>query len=67
MYGDDAVDRSTVSRWARKYSGFSWHQQTAQTPDNVQRVNDMVLEDRRVTVKEMSVQLGIGKQVCAKY
>jgi hypothetical protein len=30
------------------------------TPDNVQRVvNDMVLVDRRVTVKEMSVQLGI--------
>jgi hypothetical protein len=30
----------------------------AQTPDNVQRVNDMGLEDRRVTVKELSIQVG---------
>jgi hypothetical protein len=28
---------------------------TAQTPDNVQCVNDLVLEDRRVTVKDVSI------------
>jgi hypothetical protein len=39
---------------------------TAQTPDNVQRVNGMVLEDRRATAKEMSVQLGIG-EACAEH
>jgi hypothetical protein len=54
VYGDDAVDGSTVSLWAHQYSGFSLHRHTARTPDNVQHVNDMVLEDRRVTVKEMS-------------
>ncbi|PNF29555.1 hypothetical protein B7P43_G01919, partial [Cryptotermes secundus] len=63
VYGDDAVERSTVSRWARKLYGESGHANirdsprtgsphTAQTPDNVQNVNDMVLEDRLVTVKE---------------
>jgi hypothetical protein len=70
MYGYDAVDRSTLSRWARRLSGESGHtsildsgtrRHTAQIPDNVQRVKDMVLEDRRVTVKEMSVPLGIGE------
>jgi hypothetical protein len=36
-------------------------QHSAQTPDNLQRVNDIVLEDKRVTVKKMSVKLGIGE------
>jgi hypothetical protein len=40
---------------------------TTQTPDNEQRVKDMVLEDKRVTVKEMSVKLGMRKQVYAEY
>ncbi|PNF20420.1 hypothetical protein B7P43_G08136, partial [Cryptotermes secundus] len=66
VYGDDAVDRSSVSRWARRLSGESGHAnirdpprtgrpQPAQTPDNVQRVG----------LKEMSVQLGNDKaSVC---
>jgi transposase len=76
VYGDDTVDCSTVSQWARRLTGESWHTNirdsprtgrphTTQTPDNVQRGNNMVLEDRRVTVKEMSVQLEIGEaSVC---
>jgi hypothetical protein len=47
VHGDGAVDRSTVSRWARRLSGESGHANirdsprtgrphTAQTPDNVQ-------------------------------
>jgi transposase len=73
---DDAVDRSTVSRWTRRLSGESTHTNildssrtgrphTAQTHDNVQRLNDMVLGVRCVTVKEMSVQLEIEEaSVC---
>jgi transposase len=64
VQGGDAVGRSTVSRWARRLSGESGHANirgsprtgrphTAQTPDNVQRVNNMVLEVRRVTVREI--------------
>jgi transposase len=74
--GDDAVVCNTVSRWARRLSGESGRiniqdspgtgrPHTTQTPDNVQHVNSMVLEDRRMTVKEMSVQVGIGEaSVC---
>jgi hypothetical protein len=36
-----------------------------QTPDNVQRVN-MVLENRCVTVKDISVQLGIGETIVCR-
>jgi hypothetical protein len=72
VHGDDAVNRSTVSRWARRLSGESVHinnwdsprsgrPHTAQTSDNVQRVNDVILGDRHVTVKEMTVKLRIGK------
>jgi hypothetical protein len=32
----------------------------AHAPDNVQHVNDMVLKDRSVSMKEISVELGIG-------
>jgi hypothetical protein len=76
MYGDDAVDRRTVSRWARRLSGESGtpifgillataDPPVAQTSDNVQLVSDMALGDKRVPVKEMSVKLGIGEaSVC---
>jgi hypothetical protein len=38
---------------------------TAQTPDNLQCVNSMVLKDRCATVKETSIQLGIREaSVC---
>jgi hypothetical protein len=75
-FGDDAVDRSTVIRYARRLSGESGHvnirhsprtsrRNTAQTPSNVQHVSDMVLEDKRVTLKEMSLKLGIEEtSVC---
>lgn len=91
VYGDDAVDRSTVSRWAQRVSGENGHAniqdrgrsgrpQTAQSPAIVQRINNLVMDDRRVTVKEMSLRVGIGeasvcrilkqlglKKVCARW
>ncbi|KAJ4447768.1 hypothetical protein ANN_09776 [Periplaneta americana] len=67
-----AVDRSTVSRWASRLSGKRGHANirdthrkdrtsTARSPDIVQRVNKMVVADKRVTVKELSLQVGIGE------
>jgi hypothetical protein len=73
VYEDDAVNCSTVSGWVRRLLGERGHANigdyprtgrlhTAQTPDNV---SVMVLEDKCVTVKGMSVQLGIGEvSVC---
>lgn len=76
VYGDDAVDRSTVSRWAQRVSGENGHANiedrrrsgrphTAQTPLIVQRLNNLIRDDKRVTVKQMSSILGIGEaSVC---
>ncbi|KAJ4438667.1 hypothetical protein ANN_14614 [Periplaneta americana] len=66
-----SVDRSTVSRWASRSSGERVHANirdtpcsgrpcTTRRPDNVQRVN-MIVADKRVTVKELSLQVGIGE------
>ncbi|PSN51230.1 hypothetical protein C0J52_10543 [Blattella germanica] len=60
VYGAAAVDRSTVNRWASRLRDERGHANirdnprsgrphTAQTPDNVQRVNDLVLADKRIT------------------
>lgn len=91
VYGNAAVDRSTVSRWASRLRDDSGHgniedsprsgrPRTAHTPDNVQRVNELVADDRRITVNELSRYVGIGegsvcrilkvlalKKVCARW
>lgn len=76
VYGDSAVDRSTVSRWAKRTSeehGLanladqprSGRPQTATIEVNVERVNSLIQSDRRVTVAELSMQLEIGEaSVC---
>jgi hypothetical protein len=44
VHGDDAVDRSTVGM---PIFGILLAPAHRETPDNVQRVNDMILEDKR--------------------
>jgi len=72
VYGNCAVDRSTVSRWAKRTREEHGHAdlddqyregrpQTAMTESNVDRVNELIQNDRRVTVAELSRQLRIGK------
>jgi hypothetical protein len=76
VYGDDAMDRSTVGRCAKLLSGKSGHAdiddllhsgrpQSAHTDTIVESVNNMIVADRRVTVKQLSLQLDIGEaSVC---
>ncbi|KAJ4441066.1 hypothetical protein ANN_10916 [Periplaneta americana] len=63
----ESVDRSTVSRWASRLSGERGQANipdtprsgtpcTARSPDNVQRFDNVVVADKRVTVKELSLQ-----------
>ena len=72
VYGYDADDLSTFSQWASRFSGESGHANirdfsrsdrlhNAQTPDNVQFINNLSLADKRVTVKELSLQMGVGE------
>jgi [histone H3]-lysine36 N-dimethyltransferase SETMAR len=76
VYGNCAVDRSTVSRWVKRTCEEHGHTdlddqprkgrpQTAMTEDTIDRVNNLIQSDRRVTVAELSMQLEIGEgSVC---
>lgn len=73
VYGASAVDRSTVSRWAqrvRSSEGGSAELQdlpragrpsTAVTPDMLQRADDLIRKDRRITTRELALKLSISK------
>lgn len=72
VYGDDTVDRSTVGRWAKLTAAGKGHAnvydrprcgrpQSARTEATIEKVNDFIAEDRRVTVAELSLKLDIGE------
>ena len=67
MNGDDVVDCSTVSQWESRLSGecgqvsilnfsCSGESHSAQTPDSVQRINNLIFAD-----KELSPQIRVGE------
>ncbi|KDR19149.1 hypothetical protein L798_07040 [Zootermopsis nevadensis] len=76
VYGEDTVDRSTVSRWAQRTSGKGGHgnirdlprssrPQSARTDANVERVNNMIMTDRRINVTQLSLRMDIAEaSVC---
>jgi histone-lysine N-methyltransferase SETMAR len=76
VYGNSAVDRSTVGRWVKRTSEEHGHAdlddqsrsgrpQTAMTEDTIDRANNLIQSDRRMTVAELSMQLEIGEaSVC---
>ena len=76
MNGDDTVDRSSVIRCTSRLSGESGHanirnfphscrQHTRQSPENVQHINNLILADKRMTVKELSLEMEVGEaSVC---
>jgi histone-lysine N-methyltransferase SETMAR len=71
--GDMAVDKSTVSRWAKRLASSEQGQDnvfylprsglpsTAVTPATMQRADSHIRNDRRVTTREFAAVLGIGK------
>jgi transposase len=73
VYGDMAVDKSTVSRWAQRLalseqgqgnvSDFprSGRPCTAVTPARMQRADGHIRNNRRITTRELAAVLGIGK------
>lgn len=67
--GDGAPSRRTVYNWAELFTGgrdsaekgtSSGRPRTAVSEENVQRVEDMIADDRRITVRELADILGIG-------
>jgi hypothetical protein len=65
VYGDDAVDYSTISRWACRLSGQSRNTNIQNFPSTgrLQKHLTVCSVLRHVTVKVMSAQLGTGKCV----
>jgi transposase len=71
VYGSCAVDRSTVGRWAKrlKASGSaetelrdlprSGRPATANTPDILNRADAIIDADRRITTRQLYLQLSI--------
>ena len=72
VYGSCAVDRSTVGRWVQRVKASesgetdlhdrprSGRPATATSPDMLQRVNDIIHADRRLTSPQLAVQLSVS-------
>lgn len=74
VYGDDAVDRSTVNRWVIKFRGCepgkaiivdetrSGRPITATDDNHRKCVDDLIQNDRRITQKRIANHIGISKE-----
>jgi DNA-binding MarR family transcriptional regulator len=73
VYGDMAVDKSTVSRWAKRLASSeqgqgnvsdlprSGRSSIAVTPSTMQRADSYIRNDRRITTRELAAIIGIDK------
>jgi transposase len=78
VYGDMAVDKSTVSRWAKRLTSSeqgegnvsdlprSGRPSTGVTPATMQRADNHIQNDRRITTRKLAAILGIGKRSVGK-
>jgi hypothetical protein len=72
------VDKSTDGRWAKRLASSEQGQgnvpdlprsgrtSTAVTPATMQRADSHIRTDRRITTRELSARLGIGKEAPIK-
>jgi hypothetical protein len=73
VYGDSAVDKSTVSRWASQIAGSekgqaelgdiprSGRPTTAVTPALLQRADEQIRKDQRITTRKLATKLSVSK------
>jgi transposase len=76
VYGDSSTSFSTIEKWAAEFKGGrttslgvdlrEGHPKSATTPEIIEQVQDMVLDDRRMKVHEIAETTGISKE-CAGY
>lgn len=73
VYGDFASSFAIVKRWAAKFKRDRTSlvddersgRPTATTTDNIEKVHQMILDDRRVKIREIAEAVGISKEsVC---
>jgi transposase len=69
VYGDVSMGVSSVRRWVKHFKDRNTdianqlrcgRPRTAATESNKQKVNEFVRQDRRITVREIAEQLGVG-------
>jgi histone-lysine N-methyltransferase SETMAR len=69
VYGDAAVSRKTVYKWYERFRGGaestedeqrSGRPSTSTTDENVSKINEMILANRRLTIREISNALNIS-------
>jgi hypothetical protein len=73
VYGDSAVDKSTISHWASRIAGFekcqaelsdaprSGRPTTAVTPTLLQRADELIQKDRRIRTRKLAAELSVSK------
>jgi hypothetical protein len=68
VYGDVCVGVSSVRRWVKHFKDGNTdiadqlrygRQRTAATERNKQKVDELIRQDRRITVREIAAQLGV--------
>jgi histone-lysine N-methyltransferase SETMAR len=71
VYGNSSTSFSTIKKWAAEFKRGrtsleddprEGRPKSATTPDIIEHVHDMVLDDRRMQVREIAVTIGISKE-----
>ena len=71
IYGDSSPSFPTIKKWAAEFKRGrtsleddprEGRPKSATTPEIIEQVHDMVLDDRRVKVREIAETIGISKE-----
>jgi histone-lysine N-methyltransferase SETMAR len=71
VYGDSSPSFSTIKKWAAEFKRGrtsleddprEGRPKSATTPEIIEQVHNMVLDDRRMTVREIAETIGISKE-----
>jgi histone-lysine N-methyltransferase SETMAR len=69
VYGDSSASFLTIKKWAAEFKrgrtsleGREGRPKSATTPEIIEQVHDMVLDDRRMTVLEIAESICISKE-----
>jgi len=71
VYGDSSPSYSTTKKWAAEFKRGrisleddprEGRPKSATTPEIIEQVHDMVLDDRRMKVREIAETIGISKE-----
>ncbi|XP_026805906.1 protein GVQW3-like [Rhopalosiphum maidis] len=69
QFGSECLSRAAVFKWAKAFKDgrktvenepHDRRPRTSVTPDNIRRVEQLILEDRRMNVRDISAEVGIS-------